>query len=674
MSLHLRAIFIIISVTLVTLFMIWCIHAMHDYDNRQTGSMDAATQQRQLEMKALGTPKKDAIKPNGTLKQNAMKDAVKSIGTHKNDKIFATLKNNKMNPFGTLKKDALKIGTRKNDKFIAPPKTDKPTAESLDHVLDKLRKVNTSGQLASTSEYKKYKDQNLITFENGQWKLTDKGMKAETNPTAERLDHVLDKLREVNASGQLASTSEYKRYKDQGLITFKDGQWKLTDKGMKAETNPTAERLDHVLDKLREVNTSGQLAPTSEYKRYKDQGLITFKDGQWKLTDKGMKAETIPTAERLDHVLDTLREVNTSGQLESTSDYKKYKDQKWIAFENGEWKLTEKGMQAETNPTAERLDQVLAKLQEVNTSGQLESTSDYKKYKDQKLITFENGEWKLTDKGMQAASGGSLALGGRSPSSGGWNGRSPSSGGLSGSSRGSVDSVNILGNGTVISANQDQSKFCSDVFGGGGHYTNVQKCGSSNLGGMSYVEGTTTGSSDMFNAAPDSAVKAAYFNMGTNNDIMKANSSGNISTTNQSGCLYGSEGGCIQWGDPSARAAAVASAKQAIKQAVDSGANTLRFDQLDVCEDNNGNTYSDQCSQGLRTALTEISQAAKEAGLGVVGNNGWKAQQALIDAQNSGGAKVVGAMLDDSFGNMSENEKRMRGIVGSDVPIFTAGY
>jgi hypothetical protein len=159
---------------------------------------------------------------------------------------------------------------------------------------------------------------------------------------------------------------------------------------------------------------------------------------------------------------------------------------------------------------------------------------------------------------------------------------------------------------------------------------------------------------------------------------MAGYSSGNISTTNQSGCLYNSLGGCIKWGDSTARARAVASAKKAIEQAVASGANTLRFDQLDVCQDGNGQTYSQDCKNGLATALKEISQAAQTAGLNVVGNNGWDAQQVLIDAQNSGnGAKVVGAMLDDSFknlGNNSQNVQRMRDIVGPNVPIITAGY
>ncbi len=392
-----------------------------------------------------------------------------------------------------------------------------------------------------------------------------------------------------------------------------------------------------------------------------------------------------PTAEQLGKVVDKLRQVNTSGDLMPGSNYQQYLDNKYIKFDkNGKWTLTDKGKQAiqaqgsgggqAKKPAAVPLDKVVDKLRQVNTSGELMPGSNYQQYLDNKYIKFDkNGKWVLTDKGKQAiqaqGSGGGQAQG-----SGGGQAQGSGGGQAQGSGGGSVDSVKVLGGGTVISANEDQSKFCSDMFGGGGHYKNVKKCGSSNLGSMAYVEGATTGSGDMFKAAPDSAVKAAYFNMGTNNDIMKANSSGNISTTNQSGCLYGSEGGCIQWDNDSSRAAAVASAKKAIKQAVASGANTLRLDQLDVCEDNNGKTYSDKCSQGLRTALTEISQAANKAGLGIVGNNGWKAQQALIDAQNNGGAKVVGAMLDDSFSNMNTNLKDMRKIVGSDVPIFTAGY
>jgi hypothetical protein len=235
----------------------------------------------------------------------------------------------------------------------------------------------------------------------------------------------------------------------------------------------------------------------------------------------------------------------------------------------------------------------------------------------------------------------------------------------------------------VFSANSNP-QFCASTFGGGSHYKNVNKCDKSNVGQMAYVEsalpfGQGQDGVDklkaLYDAAPDNAVKAAYFNMGSANDVMAGYSPGKIGTTNQPGCLYNSLGGCIKWGDSSSRATAVASAKRAIEQAVASGANTLRFDQLDVCQDGNGQTYSQNCKNGLATALTEISQAAKKAGINVVGNNGWDAQQVLIDAQNSGnGAKVVGAMLDDSFKNQGNNVQRMRNIVGSNVPIITASY
>ena len=46
----------------------------------------------------------------------------------------------------------------------------------------------------------------------------------------------------------------------------------------------------------------------------------------------------------------------------------------------------------------------------------------------------------------------------------------------------------------------------------------------------------------------------------------------------------------------------------------------------------------------------------------------------MADAALRAAAEVVGAMLDDSFSNMNTNLKDMRKIVGSDVPIFTAGY
>lgn len=53
------------------------------------------------------------------------------------------------------------------------------------------------------------------------------------------------------------------------------------------EAPPTAERLQQVVARLQEVNTSGNLQPDSNYKQYVDNGYITFSDGKWQLTDKG---------------------------------------------------------------------------------------------------------------------------------------------------------------------------------------------------------------------------------------------------------------------------------------------------------------------------------------------------------------------------------------------------
>ncbi len=53
------------------------------------------------------------------------------------------------------------------------------------------------------------------------------------------------------------------------------------------DESPTAERLQQVLERLQEVNTSGNLKPDSSYKQYVDNGYITFSDGKWQLTDKG---------------------------------------------------------------------------------------------------------------------------------------------------------------------------------------------------------------------------------------------------------------------------------------------------------------------------------------------------------------------------------------------------
>ncbi len=322
----------------------------------------------------------------------------------------------------------------------------------------------------------------------------------------------------------------------------------------------------------------------------------------------------------------------------------------------------------DSQPSADTLNRVIARLQEVNTSGNLMSGSNYQTYIDNGYITFSDGQWKLTDKGKQIA--------------GGKTGSTGKPVGLGDNKGSTVDIRPQAVNGVI-----PDNKVCSDTWGGGGHYKNVVKCTGSNLGGMAYIESPLPFKEDddeyrakikaLFDSAPSSSVKAAYFNMGTNNDAMKNFSSGNISTTNQSGCLYGSEGGCIKWGDDSTRAAAVAATKRAIEQAKESGANTIRFDQLDVCEDDNGKTYSDECSKGLVNALTEISAAAKAAGLNVVGNNGWVAQQALIDAYNSGkGAKVVAAMLDDKLSNINKTggvKQQMKDIV-KDVPLVIAGY
>jgi hypothetical protein len=56
--------------------------------------------------------------------------------------------------------------------------------------------------------------------------------------------------------------------------------------------------------------------------------------------------------------------------------------------------------------TAKKLARVVARLQEVNTSGQLQPDSSYKPYLDQGYIEFTDGKWALTDKGRKIVGGG----------------------------------------------------------------------------------------------------------------------------------------------------------------------------------------------------------------------------------------------------------------------------
>lgn len=255
---------------------------------------------------------------------------------------------------------------------------------------------------------------------------------------------------------------------------------------------------------------------------------------------------------------------------------------------------------------------------------------------------------------------------GGSGSSTGGSGSSTGGGG-GGWGKGKLPTSNPLPTGVT---NATSSTFCANSFTPGGQYPGVKNCSGGRATTAKYVEDDPNNSSaaSTFAAsaqANPNAIRAAYVPTGSASGLLK-----NVPTNND-GCppYLKSNGGCIDWGNSSAANQALSVIKGNIDKAYAAGANAIRLDENDVCETNNGGARS--CQGAYGQAMQEVSRYAASKGMGIMGNNSPTTQKALVAAQQSGGATVVGSMLDSSSQYMKDNINQMQSAIGTDIPIFT---
>lgn len=242
-----------------------------------------------------------------------------------------------------------------------------------------------------------------------------------------------------------------------------------------------------------------------------------------------------------------------------------------------------------------------------------------------------------------------------------------STGGGGGWGKGKLPTSNPLPSGVT---NATSSTFCANSFTPGGQYPGVKNCSGGRAATAKYVEddpnNSTAASTFAASAqANPNAIRAAYVPTGSASGLLK-----NVPTNND-GCppyLRGN-GGCIDWGNSSAANQALSVIKGNIDKAYAAGANAIRLDENDVCETNNGGARS--CQGAYGQAMQEVSRYAASKGMGIMGNNSPTTQKALVAAQQSGGATVVGSMLDSSSQYMKDNINQMQAAIGNDIPIFT---
>jgi hypothetical protein len=213
------------------------------------------------------------------------------------------------------------------------------------------------------------------------------------------------------------------------------------------------------------------------------------------------------------------------------------------------------------------------------------------------------------------------------------------------------------------------SLFCSNAFSG---YPGTKSCGEGRGLIASYVEdnpGNDTATSTWANAKPG-AIKAAYVALGSKAGPMKITS---VNTSVFSGQCQGylnKNGGCIDWSNPATSAAAINVAKKQIDMAASKGANAIRFDEMDVCHNNNGIVIP-VCQAGFNQALVQISHYIASKGLAIVGADDPDSVALLMQEEQKGGAKVVAAMTDSSQQYAKENISEMQKIVGPNIPILS---
>ena len=213
--------------------------------------------------------------------------------------------------------------------------------------------------------------------------------------------------------------------------------------------------------------------------------------------------------------------------------------------------------------------------------------------------------------------------------------------------------------------------FCANSFTPGGYYPGVKNCANGRAKTADYVEddpnNSTAGAA--WAQAKDGALKGMYLSTGVANGLLAG-----VPTNNSNGCLYKDLGGCIDYSN----AAAVAQVTDILKKQVDKGfalgANVVRPDAMDVCENGNGGVRSPGCRAGYLNMIKDISDYAAGKGMGIMPSNSAVTQKELVAHQSSGGATVVGSMIDSSTKHLDYAVKNIRENIGNDIPIFTVTY
>jgi len=211
--------------------------------------------------------------------------------------------------------------------------------------------------------------------------------------------------------------------------------------------------------------------------------------------------------------------------------------------------------------------------------------------------------------------------------------------------------------------------FCSNAFSG---YPGTKSCGQGRGLVALYVEddpGNETATSTWKNAK-SGAIKAAYVALGSKSGPMKIASINTSAFGGQCQEYLNKYGGCIDWSNPATSAAAIAVAKKQIDMAASMGANAIRFDEMDVCHNNNG-VVIPACQAGFNQALVQISHYIASKGLSIVGADDPTSVALLMKEQEKGGAKIVAAMTDSDQKYTQEHVTEMQKVVGPNIPILS---
>lgn len=227
---------------------------------------------------------------------------------------------------------------------------------------------------------------------------------------------------------------------------------------------------------------------------------------------------------------------------------------------------------------------------------------------------------------------------------------------------------NPLPSGEVVNA--ASSIFCANSFTPGGQYPGVKNCTDGLDKTALYVEDDPSNDSAKQTwansaSANPGAIRAAYVAIGSASGSMK-----NVPTGTPCASYLANNGGCIDWASTSAAQKALGIITGHITDAHRLGANAIRLDEMDVCEDDNGKPNV-SCQTGLNKGLRTISQKAASYGMGIVGNNSPNSIKTLIDeAANNGGATVLGTLVDASPKDMKNAISDMRSAIGPNIPII----